>query len=114
MPLICAPRWATSAALSMWRRGSPPRGKLFAFKQPELMAEAAKTPGQPAEPPRMVLAENLDWFGARPITRPRLPSLQEAAAALGALYAVEGSIPGAPLIAQRLPLSLAWLRPGRH
>lgn len=163
----------------MWRRGSPPRGKLSAFKQPERRAETVMHSGPPAEPASIILgrllaathdlqaqvertpllsrlsaadlsrneyvsalrflhafyvgiepaiaaaledmpsaasmldgsraralAEDLEWFGVRPITPPRLSSLQGAAAALGALYAVEASVLGAPLMAQRLALSL--------
>jgi heme oxygenase len=52
------------------------------------------------------LAEDLVWFGARPVMPPSLPRLDTTGAALGALYVIEGSGLGGRVIARHLMGSL--------
>lgn len=52
------------------------------------------------------LARDLAWFGAAPVPPPRLPPIDGAAAALGALYVIEGSGLGGRVIARHLAASL--------
>jgi len=53
------------------------------------------------------LAEDLAWFGACTIPPPPLPALDGPAAALGALYVIEGSGLGGRVIARHLTNSIA-------
>jgi heme oxygenase len=58
------------------------------------------------------LIEDLAWYGAAPSPAPPMPELNDPAAALGALYVVEGSSLGARVIARALVDSL-HVAPGR-
>jgi heme oxygenase len=77
--------------------------------EPVVAAELAAMPAaaamQDGSRPR-ALAADLAWFAAPAITPPPLPPLEGAAAALGALYVIEGSGLGGRVIARHLVDSL--------
>jgi len=58
------------------------------------------------------LAEDLAWFGAPALPPPPLPEMADTAAALGALYVIEGSGLGGRVIGRHLPRCLG-VTPGK-
>jgi len=82
---------------------------LHSHLEPAVAAELETLPAAAAmldgSRPRR-LAEDLAWFGAPPLAPPALPELVGPAAALGALYVIEGSGLGGRVIGRHLAASL--------